>query len=466
MSLERLIPNTLQELLPVFSGNPIWLVGGWVRDHFLQRETHDLDLVLDGDAIAVGRACADAVHGDFYVLDAERRICRVLYMQDGHRVTLDLAALRAPGIEEDLNSRDFTMNALAVNLHDGELVDPTGGLSDLKDGLLEICAPDAFRRDPIRALRAVRFAVDLDLRWTNATLSGLRSAKELLSSVSTERIRDELFNILALTDPDAALRLMEHEELVRYVLPGMEPGRGHVEIVSQARQIMAWLSPGRGGHAGSMLEAQILQLVGSRRRDLFSVLEHANPSGRRPRELLLLCAYLLGDASLETHAKSQVYEQYGKAAAQHLRLSRSEQAFIERVFAVQPLLEELDAIQTFHASMGYRMYQESGDAFWPAVLLFLARKLAPSGGPPSPDDVQRLLVTAAFLIEEVVDKQSAFSMEPIMNGDAIQELLGIEPGRDVGWVLSQLKEAQALGNIQTAEEAAAYVQALWSSRSS
>jgi len=471
MSEERLIPNILEDLLLVFSGSPIWLVGGWVRDYFLQRESHDLDLVIDGDAIAVGRACADAVDGDVYVLDAERNICRVLYTKDGHRITLDLAALRANGIEADLNARDFSINALAINLHDGKLVDPTGGLRDLKDGLLEICAPDSFRRDPIRTLRAVRFAVDLDLRWTAATLSGLRSAKGFLSSVSAERIRDELFHILGLTQPDAALRLMEHEGLVGYVLPGTEsdseePVRGRADIVSQARQLMNWLSPERGGHAGSMLEAQILQLMGSRRRDLFSALEYTNPSGRRRRELLLLGGYLLGQASLKTHAPSQVYEQYGKSVMQHLRLSRAEQAFVETIFAVQPLLEELAAEQEFQASMGYHIYRVAGDALWSALLLFLARALAHSEGPPSPDEIQQVLATAAFLIEDVVDKQKVFSMEPLLNGDAIQNLLDIGPGRDVGWVLSMLKEEQALGKVQTPEEASAFIKALWSRRSS
>ena len=107
----------------------LYLVGGPVRDLLLGRRIHDLDFVLAGDALKVGRLTANALQGAYYPLDAERETARVILIHpDGHRDVLDFAAMRGDDIEADLRARDFTINAMALPLNEPrKLIDPLGG---------------------------------------------------------------------------------------------------------------------------------------------------------------------------------------------------------------------------------------------------------------------------------------------------------------------------------------------------
>jgi tRNA nucleotidyltransferase/poly(A) polymerase len=143
-----------------------WLVGGWVRDHLLGEETHDIDFVVPRGAVATARQLATAVGGAFVLLDEERDTARVLVGQPWEALYLDVAGLRAPNIEQDLLERDFTVNAMAApaaewRAPDAALIDPTGGRVDLERRMLRAVSEESFRADPLRLLRAVRLSAAL-----------------------------------------------------------------------------------------------------------------------------------------------------------------------------------------------------------------------------------------------------------------------------------------------------------------
>ncbi|MBC7255649.1 MAG: CCA tRNA nucleotidyltransferase, partial [Chloroflexi bacterium] len=127
----------------------VYLVGGSVRDALLGRHGYDLDVVIEGSAIALGRRLADALRGAFFVMDREHDVARVVVRQGEAYYHVDLAGLRAKEIEGDLRARDFTINAMAVPLRAGlgELLDPTGGLDDLRRKVLRAAYEGAFRDD-------------------------------------------------------------------------------------------------------------------------------------------------------------------------------------------------------------------------------------------------------------------------------------------------------------------------------
>lgn len=123
----------------------IYLVGGAVRDAMLGRVSHDLDFALSCNGIRTAKRVANALKADFYPLDPERDTGRVIVQaEDGTRTFMDFATFRGPDLEADLIGRDFTINAIAMDLHSRELHDPLGGVVDLKDKRL-------------RGLRAVGF---------------------------------------------------------------------------------------------------------------------------------------------------------------------------------------------------------------------------------------------------------------------------------------------------------------------
>ena len=454
------IPKEITDILPWMRKTRAWLVGGSVRDYFLQRPTHDFDLVVERDAIEIGRKLANAQGGDFYILDADRKICRVLLARPDHTVTFDLAALQEPEIEADLRQRDFTINALAVDLANGILLDPTGGLQDLHDHRLNPCASDSIQRDPIRILRAVRFAVELNLRWTEAGIKQIRAGRDYLGEISPERIRDEFFCILNLNRVETALRLMEHEDLIDRLLPDISPpgsafSWGGLETLEWTSRLCGWLEPARQAHAASLMEAEVFTQLGPWRRSISSQLLQVNASGRNRRQRLFLAAYAAGSREEDPASAQQT-----DVVAERLRLSNVERDSLARMVSLQTPIERIHAEGELLTRQGYRFFQAAGDVGCEGILLFLARGFSRLGPAANPELWQPRLTTAAFLLEAVIGKREIFGAQPLLDGIEIQRLLDLEPGPQVGLLIKRLQEAQALGEVNTRSDAEQFVSAI------
>lgn len=202
----------IEMLREACEGMPAYLVGGAVRDLLLGESRADLDIAVEGDV----RAIAEALGGEIIV---HERFETAAITVDGHEI--DIARARAEtyerpgalptvspaGITEDLARRDFTVNAMAVQLEgDGQLIDPHGGADDLAAGVLRVLHDLSFADDPTRALRAARYAARLELELDPGTERLLRLAD--LATVSDDRVLAELAQIAAEQSPSAALKLI------------------------------------------------------------------------------------------------------------------------------------------------------------------------------------------------------------------------------------------------------------------
>ena len=169
-----------------------------MRDALLGRPVHDLDFAVERNARAAARRVADSLKVAYYPLDVERDTGRVVAIQpDGSRQVMDFALLQGADIYSDLSARDFTINAMALDLrHPDQLIDPLGGAADLRSRQLRLCSATALEDDPVRILRGIRLASSLNYRLLPETLQRLRLALPGLPRVSPERVRDELFRIL------------------------------------------------------------------------------------------------------------------------------------------------------------------------------------------------------------------------------------------------------------------------------
>jgi predicted DNA-binding protein len=176
----------------VLAGEEAWVVGGAVRDELLGRELVDLDIAVR-DPKRAARAYAEASDGAPFPLSERHGAWRVAL--DGGR-TVDFTPL--PGsIEDDLATRDFTINAVARPLGGGEAVDPFGGRRDLEVRRLRAVSPQVFRDDPLRLLRAVRLEDELELRLDEATEELAREQAVLVTEPAGERILAELRRLSA-----------------------------------------------------------------------------------------------------------------------------------------------------------------------------------------------------------------------------------------------------------------------------
>lgn len=211
-----------------------YVVGGYVRDTLLGRPTKDIDISVVGDGIALAHAVRERLHGS-RVVEFERFGTARLFVDDaelefvGTRKETYEEHSRKPvvsvgSIEDDLRRRDFTVNALAVNLHPllrGQLIDLFDGLGDMERKLLRtpLDAASTFSDDPLRMMRAFRFAAQLGFAIDEAALAAVRDMHERIGIVSMERVRDEFLKLLAAPKPSVGLAPMQEHGLMAEVFP-------------------------------------------------------------------------------------------------------------------------------------------------------------------------------------------------------------------------------------------------------
>jgi len=174
---------------------PCYVVGGWVRDRILGRSPlhTDLDLVLTEQVIPTAKSFAQKYGAGFVVLDQVRQIARVVLPQG----TIDFAQQVGNNIRDDLSKRDFTMNAIAMEIHTPEtLIDPHDGLTDIKHKLVRMIHPANLAEDGLRILRAYRQAAQLHFQIEQHTRQYLIKLKEGLAQVASERVLVELSHLL------------------------------------------------------------------------------------------------------------------------------------------------------------------------------------------------------------------------------------------------------------------------------
>jgi poly(A) polymerase len=241
---------------------PAFAVGGFVRDKILERPTKDIDIVCMGDGMELAQAFAKlfkptppvslfktfgTAQVKFQDIEIEFVGARKeSYSRDSRKPQV------APGtIEDDQNRRDFTINALAVELSDahfGTIIDPFGGLLDLENKILKTpLAPDqTFDDDPLRMMRAIRFATQLDFSITEETFLSIKRMANRIKIVSQERITDELQKIMMTKKPSKGWYLLKEAGLLDFIFPvllqleGAETldGIGHKDNFSHTLQVL------------------------------------------------------------------------------------------------------------------------------------------------------------------------------------------------------------------------------------
>jgi poly(A) polymerase len=177
-----------------------YLVGGFIRDVLLKRDTADIDIALAANALEVAPLVADALGGKFIILDEANRVGRVVVADkkapSGSSWQLDFSTVEG-GIEQDLSRRDFTIDAMAVDLgelsrDDIHLIDPFKGQVDIKERIIRAVSGTAFESDPVRLLRAVRLAAELGFTIESRTEALVKRHSGLIAAVAGERVREEL----------------------------------------------------------------------------------------------------------------------------------------------------------------------------------------------------------------------------------------------------------------------------------
>ncbi|MFS8854178.1 MULTISPECIES: CCA tRNA nucleotidyltransferase [unclassified Synechococcus] len=412
-------------------------VGGSLRDAYLAwlrgraedaEAPADLDLMCAADPVGWAAGVARRLRAGFVVLDAERQIARMVLA----KLTVDVGLQAGPTPEADLEQRDFTCNALALDLQREQLLDPTGGRADIRQGRMRMVHPDNLSADPVRLLRAYRQAAQLGFALDPATEEAIRERAPLLAQVAAERVRAEVVALLA---------------------TGMA-GLAHLQAAVAAGLLQAWL-PRLQAESPGFLQAQAVwwwaetwqRQYPRTLAELAQPLTEGAPHRSREGSSRLLAAVLAALLWDPAGTPAAVVE----TELERLRFSRAEMRAIQKLHHLLPQLQSLLADSPTPAQQ-WRLYHQAGSLFGGLALLAAA-----TGGDP-----QKL----ESWLQRYEDPQDPLAhLVPLLDGQDLVDSLGAKPGPWVGQLLQALQEAQAWGQIQTRAEALSFARQ-WRGRGS
>ena len=194
----------------------VYVVGGSVRDLLAARTPYDYDLVVDRDWTHFASRLGAMTGG--HVVELGKQDQKMLRIVTKDRF-FDIMPVNGSSIENDLRLRDFTINAMALDVSTGNLIDPLGGQTDLAAGKVRMVSREVFRKDPVRLIRAYRMAANFDLDIEKQTRAAIAEDANLIQKSAGERTREELFKILQCPRSHAYLSMMDKSGLLLHIFP-------------------------------------------------------------------------------------------------------------------------------------------------------------------------------------------------------------------------------------------------------
>lgn len=425
-------------------GVETYVVGGYVRDILLKRPSKDIDFVCVGSGIALAQGVAQALGKGAHVTVFKSFGTAQVKLDDlelefvGARKESYRADSRKPlvedgTLEDDQKRRDFTINAMAIALNHGrfgELVDPFDGVGDLKRKT--ICTPQdpviTFSDDPLRMMRAVRFAAQLDFDIEADTFQAIVSQADRLAIVSQERIIDELNKIIRTPVPSYGFKLLFHSGLLKQFFPELVALHG-VEYV--------------GGNA--------------HKDNFFHTLQVLDNVCRMSDDLWLRWAAILHDiAKPATKRYDKVHgftfhghEERGARMVPGI-FRRMKLPMDERMLFVQKLvrlhLRPIPLAKAVTDSAIRRLLFDAGDAI--DALMMLCRADITSKNTQKVDRFLKNFDLVEQKMVEVEAKDNIRNFQPPVSGDEIMTLFQLPPSRIIGELKEQIKEAILEGTIR------------------
>lgn len=486
----RAILSRLQSFLAQKGGRG-YIVGGFLRDLVLGRPIRDLDIAIDDDAVALGHTLAHELTAKTVLLDDAHGVVRLILLEpeDGEW-QIDLSTIHS-NLASDLKRRDFTLDALAcdialpawdsVDALTIEIIDPLGGLTDIKNRLVRATHDEVFRHDAIRLLRAARLAAELGFKIDSTTEALIRRDALLIQHEAGERVREEFLRILKLKGTDETLLYIQKMGLLTAIIPELAPSVG-----LEQRSEHQWDVFQHSIHSVTALDfllrhddwpytsKDVLRDVpwDNSLADYFQT--PLSPISTR-RELGKLAAILHDVAKPQTKVVSPSgklcfygHPQEGAITVEkildRLRFSTREKKLVAAVVRhhlrpVQTCKEgELPAKRAV-----YRLMRDLGEMTIDTLFFSLADHLATRG---EKLDLTNWRHHANIVSCVLAENARAAKAAPIklLNGHDLQQALGLKPGAKLGEIIAELREAQATGEIVNKDEALQYAKRLLSER--
>lgn len=439
------------------------VVGGAVRDSLLGRPPRDVDIVCAEAAALAGRAAAGQTPPAALVDLSRKRHTPCFRLINRKRPDdfIDILEINGPNLEADLRQRDFSINAMARPVHaggrPGPLIDPLKGNDDLRARLIRYVSPQALRHDPLRVLRGVRLAAELEFTIEPETLRSMKKNAVNLSRTACERIQGELLTILANRAGARYIRLLDEIGALEVIIPEIIPMKGcrqndwhHLDVWNHCLETLR--------HCEALLNRPE-ELFG---RTAPAVMASLPPAHGLP---LLKLAALLHDIAkpvtrqFRPDKNKTIFHGHARAGrdmiavvADRLRLSAADKNFLTRLVGhhMRPLaLSRPEALEKTTIKW-FRAVDTDGLA---VIMLAAADMAAKAGRKTNPADGDRLRRWAARTAADYLHSlKKTLAAESLVSGHDLAAM-GMKPGPEMGRVLAALRDRQDQGRLVTREEA-------------
>lgn len=452
--------DILSKIITSFD-NEIYLVGGTVRDFYLGNESVDRDIiVMDEDARVFALKLAEFFDATFVPLDEENKIYR-LVMSDKINY-IDITNPIENSLEKDLMRRDLTINAIAVNIRSGEIVDISGGVTDIKNGCINYVNELNFVDDPLRLLRVYRFQAMYGFELAPETISAVCRYSDLIHKPAAERINYELMKLFNGEFAHVALENMNKTWILEEIFP----------IVKELKQV-----PPNSHHHLDLFHHSIETV--KQVQNLYNVSsdevkEHLNKiefGGFSRLAHLKLAAFLhdIGKFSTWTieEGKHRFIKHDDVGAKMSLKIlkdlhfSNKQADYISSMikYHIYPSHVMTSPQITEKIMMRYvrKMDKNSIDA----VILAQADRLSARGPEITDEIVERNISSLNMLLRFYLEARETLKPLPkLLTGDEVMTLFNIKPSRKLGEIMNALHEAQISGDVTSKEHAVDFVKKL------
>ncbi|HAL48653.1 MAG: hypothetical protein CL694_10090 [Chloroflexi bacterium] len=469
------IPEIVLEIegMTAARGVEAYLVGGAVRDSLLGRTPKEYDIAVATDASAFAKLLADQAGGHFVSLDTERDTARVVIPSETDPVAIDFTHI-SDDIHSDLGRRDFTINAMAARL-DGvaggewDVIDPCGGRHDLGRGEVRAVKDDVFRLDAVRMMRAVRIAAALRFSLNSDTAASVQRDSNQLTNSAPERIREELLKTLAESGARDSIRLMDRLGLLSQVIPEIDQARDvaqpkehHWDVFNHLVETVGFAESILDDREGDDLVSSMLPRFDGMREYFAS-----EATDGASRSTLLRFTGLIHDIgkpaskTLEPSGRirffghNEVGAEMAGTIMGRLRFGRRGIRMVKTMIQhhLRPMqMAATGKLPTKRAV--YRYFRDVGDPALDTLYLNVADFLAARG----PELTEEGMAEVSSVISHIL--KTEYRPEPavpvgkgLIDGNDVMNEFGLESGPEVGRVLSAVASAEAIGTLNTKEEA-------------